>query len=296
MVCVSSVATAPGERRGGVSPPYRASGPTPSFDGRTGSEPSIGVGTSGALDRIAKPNDAAIQHLGGHGSKRLAGGGHGFRRAFALKNAGASGQSIEAGINEQADFVEEARVQEGAVDDAAALEQQGARAKDIAQRLQRDAEVLAVRAGEAIGDPVVAELREVAVGNVLAENRNDGVAASIVLAVVQNPARIERDGKVAALPVGEVRSARNRAEGARRSRRALGVGYHGLPADDPSVRRELRRGRVVIAKQRRAVDAVCGRRPAIGKQSPVDRAHHVADDLWPHQPLRRSGRIRSALV
>jgi hypothetical protein len=75
------------------------------------------------LDAVAQPHRAALERLGSDEPKRSP-----WRRQLTgvtcvLEDAGDAGQAVDAGVDDDADLVDEAGLQEGAVRAPAALEQ-----------------------------------------------------------------------------------------------------------------------------------------------------------------------------
>ena len=97
-----------------------------------------------------------------------------------------------------------------AVDPAAALKEKFLDAKNSGELRHRAGEVLAPRTGENIRGAVLAEFSQISVRDLLPEHRDDMIAPDIVLAIVDAAGGIDGDGQVPAVPMAEVRLARQR--------------------------------------------------------------------------------------
>src|SRR5208282_4577634 len=121
----------------------------------------------------AEPDHAAFQRFGGDMQERLAGCGFVVGAPLIFKDAGDAGQAVYAGIDEKADFVDQPLFQKRAIDDAAALEKHCVDAESVTENVHRVAQIMSVRAGEQIGDAVFAQLGQVAVRDLLADDGDD---------------------------------------------------------------------------------------------------------------------------
>ncbi len=159
---------------------------------------------------MAQPDHAAFQSLAADQSQRLSGAGPFAVCAMIVDDGLPSGQAIDRRVNQSAELVDQAMLEKRAVDPAAALEKEFLDAESIGELRHRAGEVLALRAGENIGRAILAEFSQISVRDLLAQHRDDVIAPDIVLAIVDAAGGIDGDGKVPAVPMTEVRFARQR--------------------------------------------------------------------------------------
>src|SRR5712675_619964 len=88
-------------------------------------------------------------------------------------------RSVDGGADRKADLVDQAGPQKRPVRAAAAFEQQAFEPQLAVQDLQRQSEIEFLRAGEDVGDAILAEARQMRVGDPLGQHDDDRVAANI---------------------------------------------------------------------------------------------------------------------
>jgi hypothetical protein len=127
--------------------------------------------------------------------------------AMVVDDALDTGQAIDSGMDQRAELINQPPLQERAVDRAASLEEQCLDAKDGAELLQRKGKVVALWAGEDVGDAILAQLGQIGIRHLLAQHGDRVIASDIVLAIVDSAGRV--DGKVPAIAVSHMRLARD---------------------------------------------------------------------------------------
>src|SRR6185295_597390 len=122
-----------------------------------------------------------------------------------------------------------------------------------------------------------------AIGHLLTKNRDDMVAADIVLAIVHEARWVNADRKLAIPPRADMRLARNLWYIAYGPLRTLGHLAQRLSPDDPSIGIELVVDALIMAAQGVRGDARGGRGEAAGMKPPVNGRTHMADDVRSHR-------------
>jgi hypothetical protein len=110
-------------------------------------------------------------------------------------------------VDQYADFVDEALFQKRPICSRAPFQEQGFNTEGLMQRLHRFWHVPPVRSGEEIGSPIFAQLSQIGVRHIFAEYGDDMIAQRVILAVVNLPMRVDRDGQIAVAAVGTIRVA-----------------------------------------------------------------------------------------
>ena len=128
--------------------------------------------------------------------------------AVIVDDALRAGQALDRQVNKSAELVDQAMLEKGAVDSAAALKQEPLHAKNSSELRHRSREILAPRTRENIGGAILAEFSQISVRDLLPQHRDDVIAGDIVLALVEAAEGSDGDDKVPAVPMAEVRLAR----------------------------------------------------------------------------------------
>lgn len=128
------------------------------------------------MHAVAKPHNAALHRLRFNELERLA-----FRRLFAFLPSVAhdrrnAGEAVDAWEDEDRELVDEAGLEEAAVDEAAALKKNELRAEGLFNRVERARKRLIAFALEDIGNADAAKFRQVAFSGIGRENGNEVLA------------------------------------------------------------------------------------------------------------------------
>lgn len=234
---------------------------------------------SGLPHRIAKPHDPARKGFGRNVLEALSLGGTFARSAPITDHGRDAGEPVDRGIDEKAQFVDEARLQEGAVDDAAPFEEQRVRVEAPFDFGERRREGVVALPFEDVGNSAVAKFREVSVAHFGRQNGDQVFARGKGrVRIVELSLRVEDDRDRTAFAVSGVRvgnaSVRTKRGGFLFDD-AVGVFGHRRAAHHPARGVELRSGRFV---NRRDVRAFGTWGPTARVEASVDRSDHVADD------------------
>jgi hypothetical protein len=234
------------------------------------------------LDLVTQPHHAALERFAADQTQRLPCAGFLILVPVIVNDALNPGQAINGRIDQRAELIDQPLLQERAIDPTASLKEQRLDAEDGAELLQRKGKVVALRAGKDVGDAVLAQLGQLGIRHLLAQDGDRVIASDIVLAIVDPASRVDSDRKVPAIAVCHMRLARDLwSIGYRQLASPCHLG-HCLAADDPALRPKLTSDLLIMPAQYLGWNA--GRRhgEAAGMEAAVDGGDHVADDVGAH--------------
>jgi hypothetical protein len=110
-----------------------------------------------------------------------------------IEGVGPAPRAVHRRADREADLVDQAGPQKRAVRLAAAFEQQALDPQFAVQDLQRERQIELPFAGEDVGDAVAAQPRQMRVGDLLGQHRDDRVAADVGPSPGDLAVRVERD-------------------------------------------------------------------------------------------------------
>src|SRR5262249_41991996 len=148
---------------------------------------------SAVLQPIAEPDRAAFENLTAfqrHRAERSSRVGLVLAR---IEGVGPALRAVHRRADRKADLVDQAGPQKRAVRLAAAFEQQALDPQLTVQDLQRERQIELPFAGEDVGDAVAAQPRQMRVGDLLGQHRDDRVAPDIRATPSDLAVRVERD-------------------------------------------------------------------------------------------------------
>jgi hypothetical protein len=232
---------------------------------------------------VTQPDHAALERFAADQTQRLSCARTLVVSAVVVDDALDPGQTIDGGMDQRAELIDQPLLQELAIDPTASLEEQRLDAEDGAELLQRKGKVVALWAGEDVGDAVLAQLSQIGIRYLLAQHGDRVIASDIVLAIVDPAGRVDGDGKVPAIAVSHMRLARDLWSIGYRPLASLGHLGHCLAADDPALRPKLTSDLLIMPAQYLGWNA-CGRHgETAGMEAAVDGGDHVADDVGAHE-------------
>src|SRR5207248_1880615 len=161
--------------------------------GRADPSPSGRTPASSGLNPVTQPYRAALQHLAARESHRADRGGRAGLCSARVEDARRTLGAVHRGKYRQADLVDEAGAQERTVREAAAVELQALDAELLIQDVERAPGIELALAGEDVGDTILAEAREVGIGDCLRQHHHDRIAADIGAPPGNLAVRIEYD-------------------------------------------------------------------------------------------------------
>ena len=95
-------------------------------------------------------------------------------------------------------------LEESPIDPAASFKKQRPDAEQRAQSRHRARQIIALRAGKQVGHAVLAQLCQIGIANLLPQNRDGVIPAHIVLPIVDAARRIDANGELAVVAVGDM--------------------------------------------------------------------------------------------
>ncbi|MQM40118.1 hypothetical protein KBTX_04164 [wastewater metagenome] len=207
------------------------------------------------------------------------------RRVRVFEYGRNAGEPVDRRADQRAHLVDEASRQERAVGRPAAFEDEMADSEGVTQYLHRLGEVVAVGAGEHIGDARFPEPLEVLVRDPLREHHHRVIPVDLALVEAQASRGIDGHRDV---PAGAFLEVSRALPGGLQERGALVlidvVGHRPAP-DDPALATKPLGGGVVMRVDE-VHDATAHRiAPSLRAETAVERGNHVAGNLRAHGSL-----------
>src|SRR5438105_4407974 len=138
-----------------------------------------GAAASNALDAIAEPNRAALQHLAAFERHRAERCGDARILFSTVEDTRRAFRAVHGRKYGQADLIDEAGTKKGAVRYPAAIYLQTLDAELATEDVERKAEIELLDAGEDVGDAIFPQAFEVRVGDIFSQHDDDGIVTDV---------------------------------------------------------------------------------------------------------------------